>query len=118
MAMYKQDPDDSRKQIPKGIQRGAFGKTTTPAATVIQERPHSVICNPLGASIGDTTEYVFLYETTASLGGTTLSETYSTGSAVKAGAGTIELMIQPVAWDKVGGSAAEGDVIFVYRGGL
>ena len=108
----------NEKMGPKGLPRGAFGNSTAPATTTIQERPHSIICNPVGTTLGDSVEYVFLFETTASVGGTSTGETYTTGSVVRVGNGTTELMIQPVAWDKTGGSGAVGDVIFVYRGGL
>lgn len=108
----------NEKMGPKGLPRSAFGNSTAPDATIIQERPHSVICNPVGTSLGTSAEYLFLFETTASIGGTSTGETYTTGSVVRVGNGQTELMIQPVAWDIVGGSGAKGDVIFVYRGGL
>ena len=109
---YEQDPNDSTKQIPSSPDFDAqFNKVTLPVNEVIQERPNSVIINKTGI-------YAFLYTTTGSLGGTTISETYISGSEV-VNAGPIELTIQPVAWRKTDGAAgsdAVGQVTFLYTG--
>jgi hypothetical protein len=90
----------------------AFGQATTPAHSVIQERPSYVIVAGQSA-----TAYQFLYETTASLGGLSAGETYTQGLDLQAISNApIRLDINPVAWK--GGGDATGEVTFVYRGGL
>jgi hypothetical protein len=59
--------------------------------------------------------YAFLYETTASYGGTTNVETYMTGSKVNhANAGGIKVEVNPIAWRRTDAAESAGDVTFVY----
>tara|TARA_Y100000361_G_C10969300_1_gene243077 strand:+ start:217 stop:567 length:351 start_codon:yes stop_codon:yes gene_type:complete len=114
MADYIADPDNSNKQVPKALDRGidAVNHATAPVKEVIQKRPNSVIINKIG-------HYGFLYETTCSIGGTSVSpgETYITGGRVIADtAGPQELPIQPVAWVRDSNGGAVGDITFVYKG--
>ena len=109
------------KQIPAG---GAdFGRqavqATTPEARVIQHRPDSIILHTAG-------EYVFLYETSQSVGtiaqvhSSSVCATYISGANIDAEGGGNVLPIQPVAWSRQGGTGAPtgnaGDVTFIYRG--
>jgi len=114
MSFYKQDPNNSKKQIPNriggGIQR--YSHATCPPARQITKRPSYVTVNSTGS-------YAFLYETTASAGGTTFEEGYMTGSSIQnANAGGIKLDINPVAWKQTDESSGEpnavGDVTFIY----
>ncbi len=107
-SMYKQDPNDSTKQVPKSPDFSVtYNEVTTPAPTTIVERPTYVILNK-----ADT--YSFLYHTTCSIGSSVPAagaEKYTQGAVVPSDeAAGIELPINPVAWE--GGSA--GDVTFVY----
>ena len=110
MSMYTNDPNNNQKQIPSkkpnGIHR--FSHAINPAAQDVVKRPTYVNINKVGT-------YCFLYETTASVGGTTLKEGYITGSVVQnANAGGIKLDISPVAWQRIDAADAVGDVTFVY----
>ena len=81
-----------------------YNKATTPARSIIQERPSHILINKAGT-------YNFLYNTTCSIGGTT-GETFTQG-AVVTNPGTTKLEIQPVAWS---GGDAETNITFVYTG--
>jgi len=110
MPLYKQDPDNSKKQIvnvsPGGTNRFSFAEC--PINETVTKRPTYVNINKIGT-------YCFLYETTASTGGTTLKEGYITGSVVQnAAAGGIKLDISPVAWQRIDAADVRGDVTFVY----
>ena len=109
MPLYKTDPNDPKKQIadikPGGIHR--FSYAACPTAQTITKRPSYVTVNSHGV-------YAFLYETTASAGGVSQTESYITGSFVSASAGPIKLDINPVAWRRDGFVGDDGDVTFVY----
>ena len=110
MPLYKQDPNDSKKQqpdiTPGGTSRFSFAEC--PTKEQVNKRPTYVNINKVGT-------YCFLYETTASVGGTTLKEGYITGSVVQnANAGGIKLDISPVAWQRIDAADVRGDVTFVY----
>ena len=109
--MYKADPNDSTKQIPNShISASLTNFVTIPVAGIVSDRPTSVILNNGGT-------YKFCYETTASLGGTTLDASdYVSGSVITADAGPVTLDIQPLAWAPGGANAITGDVTFVYKG--
>ena len=109
MSMYKQDPNNSNKQIPKSPDLSeTFNEATTPAAVTIQERPNQVIISTEGS-------YKFLYNTTASNGGTSTAETYSSGSVIGEDNGSVTLNIQPVAWDTSDRAPVTGNVTFIYK---
>ena len=106
---YGQDPNDSKKQVlSKTIKGSQYSNASCPVNEVVTKRPTYVNMNKVGT-------YAFLYETTASVGGTTVAEAYVTGSVVQnANAGGIKLDISPVAWRRCDDSDAKGDVTFVY----
>ena len=99
--MYKADPNNSKKQIPKAIPVSAYGKATAPAAEAEVARASYVIIN-----VEHGTKYEFLYES----GGD-----YSDYGIVAAD-GPLRLNINPIAWK--GGAGTTGHVTFVYEGGL
>ena len=108
MSFNKADPNDSTKQIPKGLSDKSFSNATTPPALTVQKNPSYIIINNSGT-------YGFLYQATGSMGGT-IADTgkYVTGS-VKTDDIPIRLDINPRAWTKQGGGSV-GDVTFIYRG--
>ena len=102
MPLYKQDPNDTSKQIPDSTPRGIhrYSYATCPAASTKTKRPSYVIVNKTGT-------YKFSYESTPS--------TYITGSNVQsANAGGVKLDISPTAWATTGAAGAVGDITFVY----
>jgi len=99
--MYKADPNNSKKQIPKAIPVSAYGKATAPAAEAEVARASYVIIN-----VEHATKYEFLYES----GGA-----YSDYGIVAAD-GPLRININPIAWK--GGAGTTGHVSFVYEGGL
>ena len=104
MALYKQDPDNSSKQVPVSNIHilKKVGHATAPADGVINKRPTYVICNVNGT-------YAFAYESGS-------VSTYTTGSVVQsANAGGVILDINPVAWRQTDAAGTVGDVTFVYR---
>jgi len=102
--MYKADPDNDKKMIPKAIPTSAHGKATTPDKETIQDRPNYVLVNMNGT-------YAFAY-TSGSV------STYETGSVVDDAAGPIRLDINPVAWRQTDAAGSVGDVTFVYTGDI
>ena len=100
--MYKADPNNSKKQIPKARSTDAYGKATTPGPYPLRHnRPNYILVNTIG-------DYSFAY-TSGSLA------TYVSGSKIEnAAGGPVRLDINPVAWTSTGGVA--GDVTFVYLG--
>ena len=105
MSLYKQDPNDSKKQIPitNPILKRVW-YAIVPGDGVITKRPTYVICNVEGT-------YAFAYESGS-------VSTYITGSVLVAGDGPIKLGISPVAWRQTNAAGTTGDIIFVNRGGL
>ena len=95
----------------------AYNYATTPAARTVTARPDHVVINPLdGAGT-----YIFLYATSASNGGVTITEFNSdkalTGSISMAEQHeSVKLDINPVAWDygHVNTAGTTGEVTFVY----
>ena len=113
MSFYKQDPDNTSKQIPDvspgGIHR--FSHATVPIKEVVTKRPSYVIVNKVGT-------YAFAYETSASVGGVSDDEhsKFVTGSVVQnAAGGPTKLDINPVMWRRTDAASVLGDVTFVYR---
>jgi hypothetical protein len=110
MPSYQKDSSNPKKQIPNTSPGGTnrFSFAECPLNEVVTKRPTYVNINKVGT-------YCFLYETTASFGGTTLTEGYITGSVVQnAAAGGIKLDISPVAWQRIDATDVRGDVTFVY----
>jgi len=98
----------SKKQGPKPLpiegQNSFFGRATTPAPEVINDRPNHILINMNGT-------YAFAY-TSGSV------STYETGSVVDDAAGPIRLDINPVAWRQTDAAGSAGDVTFVYTGNI
>ena len=113
MPLYKQDPDNSKKQVPVANNRVLINKATVPTEQIIQERPNKVIVNVNGT-------YAFLYETTSSVDGDVSGQigNFITGSVLgNAAGGPVTLPIRPVAWRQTdAASGTVGDVTFVYKG--
>ena len=99
--MYQADPNNSKKQTPKARPKTAYGKSTTPSAQVISDRPNYIIINKVGT-------YRFAYES-----GSLAS--YESGSVITAD-GPVRLDINPVAWETVPAGGTKGAVTFVYSG--
>jgi len=97
--MYKVDPNNTKKQVPKSRPLSSYGKATTPAANTHVERPNYVLVNMNG-------NYKFSYD----------GSTFSSGSVVDDAAGPVRLDIQPTAWDQTNAPGTVGDVTFVYLG--
>ena len=112
MPLYKQDPNDSTKQVPVTNNRVLVDKVSIPAHSTVQTRPNEVILNVNGT-------YAFLYETTSSVGGDVNGQinSFESGSVLaNAAGGPVTLPIRPVAWRQTDAAGAVGDVTFVYRG--
>ena len=99
--MYKTDPNNAKKQIPKAIPVSAYGKATAPAAEAEVARASYVIIN-----VEHATKYEFLYES----GGSYVDY------GIVAADGPLRININPIAWK--GGAGTTGHVSFIYRGGL
>jgi hypothetical protein len=112
MSAYQADPNNNKKQTPKGRPASAISKATTPPSKVIQDRPNYIMVNVEGS-------YTFCYESTASLGGGHGDlTTYISGSKIDDGAGPIRLDINPIAWEQADGSPVVGNITFIYTGDL
>ena len=111
MALYKQDPNNTKKQIPNNpIQGSQYSKAICPTNEIVTKRPTYVTVNKVGT-------YAFLYETTSSVGGNVAGQypSFTTGSVVQnAAAGGIKLDISPVAWRRIDAADTVGDITFVY----
>ena len=111
MGMYKQDPNNSKKQIPDIQGDNRHDRATTPLHCKATKPPSYVLVNTLM-----TTPVGFYFKTSASLsaaGNETAANYTKMGDDLPAG--TI-LHIHPTAWS---GSAADaGKITFVYKSGL
>ena len=108
MPFYKPDPTDSSKLVPNEHYGLRYSTADCPTTDIVTKRATHENVNSVG-------HYAFLYETTASYGGTTNVETYMTGSKVNhANAGGIKVECSPVAWRRTDAAGAVGDITFVY----
>ena len=108
MSFYKQDPDNTSKQIPDvspgGIYRYSYA--TCPADAAITKRPTYVVINAPGT-------YAFAYESGSV--DAAAGSTYVTGSVLVDDNGPIKLDINPTAWRQTNAAGSTDDVTFVYR---
>lgn len=108
MPNYKQDPNNSKKQVPGPKPDSYYGRASNPSANALVKTPSSVLINTAGGDIG------FFFGSSASfaaLADKNLSSNYQNFGALAAGT---QLGIQPTAWS---GSAA-ASITFIYQGGL
>jgi len=111
--MYQTNTDqknnESSSMIPQGINGDVvFSRAEAPNPNVRTKNPNHIFVNAVGT-------YSFLYESTASLGGTTEDEIFTFGISAATLDSPIRLDIQPTAWSGSSGLGV-GDVTFVYRG--
>jgi hypothetical protein len=109
MPLYKQDPNNSKKQVPNvtpnGIHRYSYA--VTPAAQELVKRPTYVVVNNRNSG-----GYYFAYDS-ASAAVKTDTSNYITGSLLDADGKPVRIDVSPVAW-RAGAGAKTGDVTFVY----
>ena len=124
MSDYKQDPNDSKKQVPGSLPKNAFTRTGVPANCTMTKSPNYILFN---TAMND--EFGFFFGTSASFaenatndGATDISSTVMTSSAryekFAAGVGAVgtKLDLHPTA---VSSSAQDvGFITFIYKGGL
>ena len=118
MTMYKQDPDNSKKQIPKPLLKTSRNRAITPNIVEQYANANHIYINQSGS-------YFFRYDCTGSAGDT-ITDGYELGLAVSRFTVTglpIKLDINPCAWSGSSALGANGkpvsktgDVTFVYRG--
>ena len=99
--MYKTDPNNAKKQVPKALPATGVNRAIAPAAEAEVARASHVIIN-----VEHATKYEFLYES----GGGYVDY------GIVAADGPLRLNINPIAWK--GGAGTTGHVSFVYEGGL
>ena len=120
MPDYKQDPNDSKKQVPGNLPDNATDNSVTPPRGLLTKTPNAVLVGGIQDNIG------FFFGTSASFSETATSDqspasgTQITGSqyftSFGAPAAGTTLNIHPTAWS---GSARDADkVIFLYKSGL
>ena len=114
MPDYKQDPNDSTKQVPGNLPDNAYDRTKSPTRCALTKTPNAVFIASSTNTIG------FFFESSASFaskatteGGTTLtgSSNYTDFGSTPEGT---TLNIHPTAWS---GSAVDS-VVFIYKSGL
>tara|TARA_Y100000034_G_scaffold12975_1_gene13604 strand:+ start:198 stop:521 length:324 start_codon:yes stop_codon:yes gene_type:complete len=106
--MYKTDPNNAKKQVPKARSVDAYGQVSAPAISTVTKRPNYVLINASGS-------YAFCYKVTGSVANINL---YVTGAFLDDAAGPVRLDIQPNAWRKTDGTGTVGNVTFVYTGDI
>ena len=109
MAFYKQDPNDSSKQIPNNTGRGykqLAGYSINPAENTKERSPSYIMVNKVG-----TFAFSYLDQTT----GTTTSS-FITGAMVQnAAGGPTKLDINATNWRRTDAASVTGDITLVYR---
>jgi len=106
MPLYKQDPNNSNKQVPNVTPGGTarFSHATCPTNETHNKRPSYITVNKTGT-------YAFCYVS----GSEGTAANYITGSSVQsANAGGVRLDINPTGWRRCDGTDAVGDITFVY----
>jgi hypothetical protein len=120
MPDYKQDPNDSTKQVAGNLPDSATDNTVTPLRGTLTKTPNAVLIGGIQDNIG------FFFGTSASFSETATTDqspavgNQITGSQYFTSFGTpaagTTLNIHPTAWS---GSARDADkVIFLYKSGL
>ena len=114
MPLYKQDPNDSTKQVPGSLPPKANGYAVIPDRFGTVKSPSYVLVNEV------MTDHVgFYFNTSASFASLSTSNQSAAGTytimGVDLAAGT-RLDIHPTAWS--GSAADSGKLTFVYNGGL
>ena len=114
MPLYS--PDGEKQKIPTFKGRNKYSTAETPAADTVVKRCSYVVINQTGS-------YAFSYDSGSAVPGNA-THNYQTGSVthtlavVNDQAGTtitpFRLDINPVAWRRIDGGAAKGQVTFVY----
>jgi hypothetical protein len=130
MSDYKQDPNDSKKQVPGPPSHQAYDRASNPTRCFLAKSPHYILVNTtltdsVGFFFGSSASFASAKQTEGNLDlAASIAAVGSgslTGSAnyVKmledATAGTT-LHINPNAWS--GSTADAGKITFVYKGGL
>ena len=113
MSFYIPDPNDTNKQIPVTNNRVLVKEAKIPAENVVTTRPDHIMVNSTGS-------FKFLYSTTCSLGGTSTTEAYISGTRAQFTAPgdftPYKLDINPVAWSRTDrASGTVGDITFVFK---
>ena len=124
-------PSGFDTQVPKPLPASAFGSTNTPAVRVVQDQGSSeIIINGMKsgsyffasatASAGITLASGDAAGTLAGIGIKSVSTITFPGTSGSVGYGgsALTVPINANVWSGSGFAGAEGDVIFVYRGGL
>ena len=122
MPLYKQDPNDSKKQVPNIQGTNRRDRVSIPTQYTFNKTPSYVLVNtlmttPCAFSFGDTTLFDANVTSQSVSAGITFAQSSSfytkVGDDLPAGT---KLNIHPTAWS---GSAADvGKVTFVYKSGL
>jgi hypothetical protein len=114
MPEYKQDPNDSKKQVAGSLPDNAYDRVKTPTTCVLTKTPNAVFIasstNTIGFFFGSSASFASKATTE---GGTTLTGSSHYTDFASTPEGTT-LNIHPTAWS---GSAADS-VIFIYKSGL
>ena len=120
MPLYKQDPNDTSKQIPDIQGTNRYDKVVNPQTCSLQKTPNYVLINtalttPIGFFLGGSASFASSQGTIAKAQGQLTGSAFYTKVGDDLPAGT-KLNIHPNAWS---GSVADvGKVIFVYKSGL
>ena len=122
MPDYKQDPNNSKKQVPGSLPDNFFQRSSHPAPCTLAKTPNYVLVttalnDPFGFFYGSSASFADLGGADGAAGGAgkSLSGNYDIYPAAFGTVGT-KLDIHPCAWS---GSVQDADAIkFVYKGGL
>ena len=112
MPLYKQDPNDSTKQVPNISGSNRYDRTTNPNRVTFTKTPSYVLVNktmtkPFGFFYGSSGDFSALADSNASSNYDLLGSTLPIGT---------KLHIHPTAWS--GSSADNGSITFVYKSSL
>ena len=122
MPNYKQDPNDSSKQVPGALPKNFFQRSVQPIPCTIAKTPNYVFINtalndPFGFFYGTSASFADLGGADGAAGGAgkSLSGNYEVFAAAVGTVGT-KFESHPCAWS---GSVRDANAVtFVYTGGL